>query len=370
MSTTVRLPSIAAIGLLAGSLLGVTPIAASTIPTIAVHPGDSIQAAIDHASPGATIKVAPGTYREYLVVDVDGVRLVGDGAVLKPPAADVSNACSFVPGSLPLAGVCIAPISPPDTVRVGVTLVGFTIRGFPNWGVYVGGAAHTTLAGLDVSAGTTGVVVQDSTATTVSHSRIHHSAAAGLSIVESPHASALVNANDIYANGIGLAVSESSHGLIDANRVHDNCLGIGLFNADDPRSAPVSDWTVHANTVVGNDRACPGDPDSGSGPTSGIGIVVYGADHARVTGNLVRRNVPGGPTRGSGGIVVLSSAADGGSDPLHVTVAHNELAGNAPADLVWDGTGRRIAFSANHCGTSAPAGLCARTSALLAATGG
>ena len=44
-----------------GFLLGTLPAGAANIR---VHPGDSIQAAVDHASPGDHILVYPGTYHE------------------------------------------------------------------------------------------------------------------------------------------------------------------------------------------------------------------------------------------------------------------------------------------------------------------
>ncbi len=54
--------------------------------TTTVHQGESIQAAIDAASPGDTIRVEPGIYAESLTVDVQGLTLEGtekDGVVVQ-----------------------------------------------------------------------------------------------------------------------------------------------------------------------------------------------------------------------------------------------------------------------------------------------
>jgi hypothetical protein len=61
-------------------VLATAPLARAT--TIVVRPSDSIQAAIDAAPAGATIRVEPGTYHEpgvtrALTVTKDGIRLIG-----------------------------------------------------------------------------------------------------------------------------------------------------------------------------------------------------------------------------------------------------------------------------------------------------
>ena len=97
-----------------------------------VHPGESIQAAIDAARPGATIRVAPGTYHESIIITTDGVTLVGSGpdkTHIRPPA-EANNPCA-AEGS----GVCIFGqfdenfnlVRPVDDVRVSnLSVSGFT----------------------------------------------------------------------------------------------------------------------------------------------------------------------------------------------------------------------------------------------------
>ena len=60
-------------------------------PDIVVHKGQSIQSAINKAKKGYTIFIDPGIYKEALLVDKPGIKLIGkvsangDGVVIKNP---------------------------------------------------------------------------------------------------------------------------------------------------------------------------------------------------------------------------------------------------------------------------------------------
>src|SRR3954451_4000196 len=76
----VALVAVLAAGVVAGSAAAVPPTGnhisrfwART--TVVVHPGESIQAAIDSARPYTRILVLPGTYREALTITKDGIVL-------------------------------------------------------------------------------------------------------------------------------------------------------------------------------------------------------------------------------------------------------------------------------------------------------
>ena len=44
---------------------------------VVVNDGESIQQAVQNAEPGTTIQVMPGTYKETVFIDKDGIRLIG-----------------------------------------------------------------------------------------------------------------------------------------------------------------------------------------------------------------------------------------------------------------------------------------------------
>ena len=62
---------------------GTRSAAGKVAATFKVSPGQSIQAAVDRCAPGDRVEVEPGVYRQTVVIDRDGVTLVGlvrDGA--------------------------------------------------------------------------------------------------------------------------------------------------------------------------------------------------------------------------------------------------------------------------------------------------
>jgi parallel beta-helix repeat protein len=110
--------------------------------TVVVHPGDSIQAAINAARPYTRILILPGTYHESLAITKDGITLDGKWARLMPPASPASGPCDQVVG--PGNGVCvIGQTNSMDNVttfvrNVGVT--GLTVTGFEGSGIFAYGA--------------------------------------------------------------------------------------------------------------------------------------------------------------------------------------------------------------------------------------
>src|SRR5262249_51816497 len=97
---------------------------------VTVHPGDSIQAALDRAAAGARIHVLGGTYNENLLIRKP-VTLVGTGVVLNPPVSPTANACNQ--GGT-VTGICVighvdASFNLISRVH-DVSIRGFAVAGF------------------------------------------------------------------------------------------------------------------------------------------------------------------------------------------------------------------------------------------------
>lgn len=321
-----------------------------------VHEGQSIQAALDAASPGDTVIVHRGTYRESLQLDKDGIRLRGNHARLLEPASPSSTPCNQFE---PVTGICVVGQGDLQTGVISdyvsrVRITGFTIQGFSGVGIFAVGSellrvSHDKL----LNNGGYGVFAVSSKRPHYVHNLVSDNGAPGLYVGDSPEANAVVRHNRSIGNsGEGILLRHAVGGNVNHNWLVGNCAGL-LALADAP--GPAGNFRIDHNRVLRNNKACPGEPEEDEPPISGLGIAVLGAFDTRVTHNSVIGNRPTGASFLSGGIAVTE--LPGGTDPRNDAVSHNEAFDNTPNDLFWDGKGT-VAFKKNHCATSDPDGLC------------
>jgi hypothetical protein len=325
--------------------------------THVVHSGESIQAAVDAASPGDTVIVRPGTYRESIRIHTDGLTLRGHGPVTIEAPQYGSGQC-YLAGHV--AGFCILPadFNPgPSTFtnRVrDVTITGFRISGF-NDGIFGFGTLNMKVSHvLAVGNSEYGIASFDGIGTTFTRNAVSGSEDAGIYVGDSPDARALVAHNRSWDNALGVLVRHAHNAVLFDNQIWENCLGILLL--DDGQSGGSGDNAVLNNAVRANNRQCPGGegflPDFGGG-----GIVLAGSQRNAIFQNLVTDNQGGTPL--SGGIVLVKTTVAGAEDAsIGNLVVLNRSRRNEPADIVTDPASASNIITANRCGTSSPDGLC------------
>jgi Right handed beta helix region len=316
-----------------------------------VRPGESIQAAVDAADPGDTIRVRRGTYRESVVISTDELTLRGDHAVLEPPGPSQPNACADF-----FSGICVLGELDFDTGVVSdyvedVTVSGFEVRGFGESGILAGGARDATFKRNEAGDNHEyGIFAFSSTGTRILFNRTFGSDVAGIYVGDSPEANATLLGNRTDDNMLGVFVRNALQGELKANSVRDNCVGL-LFLADAP--GPSGEFLVRHNIIKRNNKACPGGAEGP--PLSGAGVVLLGATGVTLRHNRIVRNMPSGESAISGGVVVVTG--DAGTPPTDNVVKRNVIKRNEP-DILWDESGSGNVFSPNLCRTSVPAGLC------------
>jgi nitrous oxidase accessory protein NosD len=321
-----------------------------------VHPGESIQKAVDAARPGDTIHIAPGTYRESVLINKSGLTLAGSGAktVLRPPSGTraAENSCA-TSGN----GVCVLGSAGHRLKNVAVRSL--TLSGFKKNGLW---ASETDrLSVRDVRArgnGVWGLAQEKSTRGAFRDNTVTKSGDSGIVVANTVDEEggaidtkgAVLSGNRLTANRIGITVRRARHLAVDYNVITGNCAGVFIVGDESrPRAGAL---TVRHNDVSKNNEYCPKTPRLPF--LQGSGIVLTGAEDTVVQSNLIRDNAGKSPL--SGGVVLFHSFV-GALNERNV-VSDNVAVRNKPADLANRDTGKGNRFVRNVCQTSVNAERC------------
>ncbi|MET8170450.1 right-handed parallel beta-helix repeat-containing protein [Streptomyces sp. NPDC005329] len=366
---------------LMGTGLGAAPPVADHTVHV-VHPGESIQKAVDAAQPGDTVLLTHGTYHESVDVSTPGLTLrgVGRGTVLEPAAgaSTAGTATSTAPSTAPSTGsdaskgskgtkaatscaasgngICV--VGTKDHNVDGVTIASLKVTGFAKTGVYATEADGLTVRRVTAEKnGVWGIATEQSV-----HGLFHDNTArdngdAGLFLANSVKEElgatdtegTVVEHNRLEGNRIGVTVRRLRNLTLAGNQLTGNCAGV--FVVGDENKPKAGFVTVRDNRIERNNKSCP--KTARLDALQGSGIVLTGAEDSLVTHNVIKDNVGKSPL--SGGIVLFKSFVGTTSDRNRIS--DNLLRGNSP-DLVNTDTGKGNTFEDNSCRTSKPAGLC------------
>ncbi len=236
------------------------------------------------------------------------------------------------------------------------TIAKNTVRNFPVDKIAIGvahRATNTTVEGNDLVGNWVGAYVEDAPGTKVLSNDMSRSGIVGTYVAGPKSQDAKVVGNNISGGAWGIFVEDTHGGTVVGNNVRDNCAG--MFFVAFP-SHPVGDFKVTGNTVENNSQSCRAAQFGIN--FSGIGIALLGASGMEVTANHLSGNVPSGPTRISGGVVVaVDPYGDGAPKPRNNSVIGNHFGRNKP-DIFWDESGSGNRFVGNLCDSSVPGRLC------------
>jgi nitrous oxidase accessory protein NosD len=268
-----------------------------------VQEGESIQAAIDDASPGDTILVEPGEYRETgngdfgLRISTDDLRLIGK---VKKGLGEAGKV-RLIKNEDQRTGVYAAPAACGPGVPVGgcdeelqgFYIRGFTVEDFPRNGIqtrFVDGfkiirneSARNLHNGIYPTISANGLV-QNNVSYGSEDTAMWVAASSNVRVV----------GNELYDSVIGLEINVSLDIEAKHNDIHNNTVGIGLFHPNTAGNLPLpvmGNWVVEHNSVYDNNTPnfAPDGSFQGDLP-HGVGVLVLGVSDNVVAKNTVEGN--------------------------------------------------------------------------------
>ncbi|KAF2730352.1 pectin lyase-like protein [Polyplosphaeria fusca] len=265
-----------------------------------VYPHQSIQDAVNRASPGDRIEVEAGTYNEQLVIKKPDIHLIGKGATLQPPPSPTQNLCTGLSqtgdGHNTSAGICIhghhieleayhtehRKILSVGTFLSKVQITGFTVSNFDGENIAAIGTqslhiSHNTL----VDGGQYGFLSVGCKGTRAEHNTVSTDKLDIIGLLVDDYADAVLAGNDVTGYFTAL-VSQTNGGVIKDNRAYNVCVGASA----DPG---VKGSVIRENDFEYRNPGC----DKGFA-AYGAGVVVFGASETLVEENTVERFNNGG----------------------------------------------------------------------------
>lgn len=297
-------------------------------------PGDfaTIQEAVDRAEPGGMVLIAPGVYRESVVVTTPYVTVRGEDR-----NRTILDGANRLPN-----GILVIEAD-------GVSVENLTARRFAlngvQWSSVFGYRASYVTA---YDNGYSGILAIDSAYGQIDHSYASGSPEAGFAIGSCDPCHALITESLAENNGLGFSGTNASGDLAIVNSEwRNNMAGIVPNTLDSEANAPQRNVLIAGNYVHDNNPATAATSPPGH-PAYGVGILVTGGIRDTVTGNLVE-------DQATYGIAILPNLDESLWTTRDNQIRDNIVRRSGLADLALGApSSGGDCFSGNRASTSAP----------------
>ena len=265
---------------------------------ILVRDGESIQAAVSQAAPGAVIKVMPGTYRETVYIDKDNITLSG---VIERGAYPVLDGEGFRNDAVLYSGN-------------GVTIENLYITRYKGNGI-MGQAGNNYIIrnNIVVDTGVYGIFPQLGKNGIIAHNVVSGIEDAAIYVGMSDNVDVVFN--EVFESVAGIEIENSRGALVEGNFVYNNTGGILAFITPGLPIKTCGDVIIRNNFISGNNHenfAIPGSLVSNIPP--GTGVLVMACDDVVLEGNIITNNDSVGITFTDFSLA-SNAAVDPDSDP-------------------------------------------------------
>jgi parallel beta-helix repeat protein len=246
-----------------------------------VLPGGSLQAAVDAAAPGDKILILPGMYAEEVVVQTDGLQLVGCGA-----------ATNDRPRLVPPGGVGPHPNGIFAANVDGLVFQGLEVFDWDENGIFVTGATGVTFRDVvgDGNANSVYAIYPvQSRDVLIEGCVARRIADAGIYVGQDENI--VVRYNLAEDNVAGIEIENSAFAQVYGNLARHNTGGMLVFKLPGPPLQLSNDHEVFDNVSIDNDTPNFGDPNSAVGAIpDGTGLLVLSNDSSDFHHNILQGN--------------------------------------------------------------------------------
>jgi parallel beta-helix repeat protein len=280
---------------------------------VVVSDGESIQSAVQAAPPGTTIQVMPGTYKETVYIDKDGIRLIG---VIEEGRRPVLDGEGNLNDAILFSGN-------------NIVVENFTITRYKGNGIMSQAGNNWEIRNnLIVDTGVYGIFPQLGQNGVIEHNVVSgiEDAAIYVGMSDNVH----VAYNDVFDSVAGIEIENSRHAIVEANRVYNNTGGILAFITPGLPIKTTYDVIIRNNFILANNHVNFGAPGSTvAGIPAGTGILVMAADDVVIEGNIIRDNKNIGiliTDHGNAANITVDPESDPNSD--RVKILNNTMINN------------------------------------------